>query len=292
MSATYFVARIKAEPRSLYWRLRLLRAVLREPDGEVIKTSAPRKLIMESLFMLRRADPDAPVSATAIRDWSLPEARRWVRLIKRKSRQQTWLERAWELRDMAGRDRRATFLKEARAALEHVSRSEWTKEHAIAIAALLFETDLKTFEQMVGALLAGKDRFDLPQRLVWWLTSGKLSAPATQTVRALLSRVPENQVGPDARLQVLEFDGMALLKRRDLEGVARVLTEMTALVPSTSFPGNCDRLVTALGKRGILSVEVGAQVDAVLRKDWRSWVRPGFEKLQSKLKAASTLPAR
>jgi hypothetical protein len=287
MSATHIVARIKAEPKSLYWRLRLLRAVVREPDGEVLKTTAPRKLIMESLFMLRRADPDAPVSASAIRDWSLPEARRWVRLIKRQAPQQTWLERAWELRDMAGRARRATLLKEARAALEHVSRSEWPKEHAISIAALLFETDLKTFEQMVGALLAGKERYDLPQRLVWWLISGKLSAPAAQTVRELLSRVPQNEIGPDARLQVLEFDGLALLKRRDLEGVARMLSEMTALVP-----GNCERLVTTLCKRGLLSVEVRAQVDAVLRKNWRSWVRPRFEKLQSKLETAATLPAR
>lgn len=282
MTPTQIVARVRAQPKSLYWRLRLVRALETASSRRAAIPRIPRALVLESCFMLRRADPEAPISSASIQRWSLAEARRWVRLIRRESTDKTWLKRAWELRAMAGRPRRASLLREARAALEHVSRAQW-RRHAVAVASLLFETDLETFERQIPTLIADHEDWQLTKLAVEWLTSGRLSPKALEALRQFLSKVPANLLDGHSRLRLLEFEANAALERRDLEPVARILRRMAEVVPATAYPGNYDSVVTALAERGALRTEALAYVDAVLQKDWRTWVRPKFEKLRAQL---------
>jgi hypothetical protein len=61
------------------------------------------------------------------------------------------------------------------------------------------------------------------------------------------------------------------------------LARRAEAVTAASFPGNSYRLVTALAQKGALASESLTYVEAVLLKDWRSWVRPCFEQLRAQL---------
>lgn len=271
-------AAIRAEPRQLYWRWRLLSCP--QPRG------VSRRMLFESLMMVARAAPKLVV-APKLRDWSLSEAQQWVSLLKGQDREETSLRRASAYAQLPmTKKHAAAALKLARAEFDGLPLKS-KQEHVQLWAKLLLKTDPAEFDRSIELILEGLQRSSQwggTYFANFWSLDRKLSAATRDRLGRFIDEQPDEKVDAHVRVSRAEQRGLVALKSKDLAQAGLALAEMAKWAAFDRFPGNFMKLVDSAAKRGVLREERLAFLTVVLTREWRDWVRPGVEKRAAEIR--------
>lgn len=246
--------------------------------------SSSRKQQMRSLFVLTRALPEEPMPSM-LRDWTLAEARRWVRLLRNGSPSLTAARRAHAFFSLAHASTDPpAFREEARRQFAQVSARD-RRRMPLFWGELVLQTEPEKFEALLEEILpaARKSKRRLwMYKLPFWLWNPKIAESARARIRRFIDALPVHEVDPGVGMLVHEGEGLAALEAGDLREAAHRIAQMTVLAPYDRYPGNSLRLVEAAAGQGRLRRERRAFLDAVLQQEHRPRAREWVEALRSK----------
>lgn len=286
------LARVKKNPRELYWRSRLVHA------SHNVGHEPVRKIVLESFHRVLAADPEVFITQglpfTLLSKWSIAEAHAVTKALK-------WRDRAVRLKCTAvfwwAISQRCTdrleALKQSRAALDAIPESKRDDEHAELLAELLINLDPPGFTAALPRLLSSAASHPVAGHThIQWLARVKTweDSTAFDFLVAEFSKLPEHARSPRDRVACASFVGARALERDDIALADASLDEMLRHATSAQFLGNEDTMLLpgALAKRKLLIPKVISYLEGVLKSDWRGWVRPGIESDLRDLRAVST----
>lgn len=274
MKLAQVLAEIRASPKHLYWRWRLL--TWEKPRG------VSRALLLESLLLVTRAMPQFAIPPQEIRRWSLKEARQWVRLLRGANSAETHLVRAKALSSLTTvRADAAAAIREARREFDRLPLRA-KKAHPLLWGRILLADEPPAFDASLDDIFDGLRQTpsaDVGMTWVsWWLKDRKVPSVSRDRIRKFIDDLPDNMVDPSVRIDLAENDGLKAIVAGDLIRAAAAFDTMTRWAAFDNFPGNRMKLVDAALAKGVLREQCQAFLAVVLKGEWRDWVRPKIEK--------------
>jgi hypothetical protein len=280
MKRSEILARIREEPRHLYWRYRLLTS-----DNA---PRVPKALLVESLRLLARGWPATQLPLSALGALSLEEVRDLLRLVRRGTERQLHLFRAQVLAQAGiSRADELEFQRAASAALERLPLGQRLQD-PVLWGTLLLATKPGAFEVHLEAIL--KSLRPRPRATLWspspwqWMKDPRISEAGRRRIRAFFVALPDTALRASLRMELAEQDGLLALSTGELPEGRVALAALTRWAAVDAFPGNHLKLIDAAMEKGVLRAQCLKFLRLVLSREWRDWVRPGIEQRFEALK--------
>lgn len=248
--------------------------------------STNRKQAMASLLALTRVAPHLRFH-TLIADWTLAEAKAWLRLVRHETPSLTAARRAAALLDLSWRSKDpAAFVYEARLQFDRVSDRDRRRMPGLW-ASILLRTEPSSLRPALPRILSAvrKSRRAGHQFASSWILDQRIPEDARAIVKTWVAGLADWELEPSVRLRFAEQELVRATQSGREDVVAACVHELTRWAPYCRYLTDPE-VISAAMKFSLARGACRAFVDVLLEREKRPARRRILLGLRSRLRSA------